>query len=309
MKDSHYYKQAELLLRILPVINRHSIFALKGGTALNFFIRNLPRLSVDIDLVYLPLRSRTESLKEISAALHQIEEETRKLFPSAQIHHKDLPAMNTTYALLLNSDFGVVKIEVNYIIRGSVYKPVTHELCEKAQEIFELAVKTTSLSFEELYAGKICAALDRQHPRDLFDVKLLFENEGLTERMRKAFIVYLISHNRPIVELLNPGLVNISETFEKEFKGMTTVDVSLQELYNVRDQLIKEISSSLTQKEKEFLISFKSLKPDWSLLDLDGIQNLPAVKWKLQNLQRMDKKKFNLALQKLESHLNRTTAN
>lgn len=304
MKDSQYYKQAELLLRILPVINHHSVFAIKGGTALNFFIRNLPRLSVDIDLVYLPLKERTESLNEISSTLLLIEKRIKKQFPSIQIHHKDLPGNNITYALLVNLDNAVVKIESNYIIRGSVYKPVTYELCKRAQEIFELSVKTTSLAFEELYAGKICAALDRQHPRDLFDIKLLFENEGLNNDTRKAFIVYLISHNRPIVELLNPGLLDISEIFEKEFKGMTTENVILQDLYSARSQLINELNSSLTQKEKQFLISFKNIKPDWSLLGLDEIQNLPAVKWKLQNLQRMDKKKFKLALKKLDTHLN-----
>ena len=186
----------------------------------------------------------------------------------------------------------LVLLITNTIIRGSVYKPETYSLCEKVQEIFELSVKTASLSYEELYAGKICAAPDRQHPRDLFDIKLLFENEGLTEKMRKAFIVYLISHNRPIVELLYPWLIDISESFEKEFRGITTEDVALEDLYNERDQLIKEINSSLTLKEKQFLLSFKSLKPDWLLLESDGIQKLPAVKWKLQNLQRMDKKKL-----------------
>ncbi len=59
------------------------------------------------------------------------------------------------------------------------------------------------------------AALDRQHPRDLFDVSALLANEGLTDALRTAFVVYLISHNRPAVELLAPGRLDI----EAEFRG------------------------------------------------------------------------------------------
>lgn len=85
----------------------------------------------------------------------------------------------------------------------------------------KLNLNVRVLSLEDTYGGKICAALDRQHPRDLFDIKLLLENEGLTEKIKKAFIVYLISHDRPIVEVLNPGLQDIKQIFENEFAGMT----------------------------------------------------------------------------------------
>jgi predicted nucleotidyltransferase component of viral defense system len=58
MKDTVFFRQAELLLRILPLIYKEYVFALKGGTAINFFVRDLLRLSVDIDLTYLPLKNR-----------------------------------------------------------------------------------------------------------------------------------------------------------------------------------------------------------------------------------------------------------
>ncbi len=68
MKNTIYYQRAELLLRVLPAIATESCFALKGGTAINFFIRDLPRLSVDIDLTYLPIESREQTLLHISEA-------------------------------------------------------------------------------------------------------------------------------------------------------------------------------------------------------------------------------------------------
>lgn len=304
MKDSPYFKQAELLLRILPIINRHPVFSLKGGTAINFFVRNLPRLSVDIDLVYLPVKERTESLKEISDTLIKIDKDIKRIIPALRITGKVLPQTNFTDALIIAVENATVKIQSNTVFRGSVYPTVSFELCEKAQQLFELSLKVTSLCFEELYAGKICAALDRQHPRDLFDIKLLFENEGINEKIRKAFLVYLISHNRPIVELLNPGLIEISDTFLKEFSGMTAEEITPDKLLETRVQLIKEVKTSLTEKEKQFLISFKNLNPDWSLLELDGIENLPAVKWKLQNLKQMDQEKHKRALNKLSEYLN-----
>ena len=63
-----YRRQAALLIRTLPLVAEETCFALKGGTAINLFIRNMPRLSVDIDLTYLPVQPRAESLTAIDAA-------------------------------------------------------------------------------------------------------------------------------------------------------------------------------------------------------------------------------------------------
>ncbi len=85
---------------------------------------------------------------------------------------------------------------------------------------------------------------------------------------------------------------------------MTAEQITPDKLLETRVQLIKEIKTSLTEKEKQFLISFKNRNPDWSLLELDGIENLPAVKWKLQNLKQMDQEKHKRALNKLSEYLN-----
>lgn len=297
MKNSPFYAQAELLLRILPIIKREEVFALKGGTVINFFIRELPRLSVDIDLVYLPVNERSEALSEISKYLIHIEENILRLIPKSVIQRRIIN--DNISGLIITRENAAVKIEPNIVIRGSVFEPVEYDLCNKAKDIFEISVKIKSLTFEELYAGKICAALDRQHPRDLFDIKLLLEDEGISEKTRKAFIVYLISHNRPMIELLDPGFQDISNVYSREFIGLTEHEISLDELLSVRLKLIKQLQKGLTIEEKKFLISFKQMTPQWDLLGLKNIERLPAVNWKLNNLQRMSKEKHNEALNKL----------
>jgi predicted nucleotidyltransferase component of viral defense system len=301
VKNSQFFKQAELLLKILPIVNRESVFALKGGTAINFFVRNLPRLSVDIDLVYLPIKERSESLQEISKSILSIEGNILKLIPGTRCQRKIING--SIIGLIINTESANVKIEPNTVIRGAVYKPVQYDLCSKGKELFEMSVKVRSLVSYELYAGKICAALDRQHPRDLFDIKLLFENEGITDQTRKAFIVYLISHNRPIAELLKPNFIEIATIYEQEFVGMTNEQVSLEELGIARERLVLEINKSLTDSEKEFLISFKSLEPKWDLLGMPDIENLPAVNWKLLNLKKMESGKREEAVSNLRKIL------
>ena len=183
-----------------------------------------------------------------------------------------------------------ITIEPNEVLRGFVYEPVKKRLCQQAQDIFEMSVSVKTLSFPDLYGGKICAALDRQHPRDIFDMKLLLDNEGITTEVRKAFVVYLSSHDRPINEMFNPKRKDISQAFEKQFLGMTTVDVSLDELLAVREKYIREITSALTDEERRFLVSLKEGRPAWSLLGIEGIEKLPALQWKLQNILTLKSK-------------------
>ncbi len=304
MKNS-YNKQAELLLSILPLINREPDFALKGGTAINYFIRNLPRISVDIDLTYLPLTSRETALTAITDKLQYLSELIKKTYPGSLITGKRINKTRFLKGIIIRYNDVTVKVEPNLIIRGSVYPPQIISLSKKAEQLFERELSVLSLSIADLYGSKICAALDRQHPRDLFDIKLLIENEGITDNIRKAFIVYLCSHPRPILEILNPHLLDITSLFRNEFQGMTNELVELEDLHTVRLDLIKTMSAELTQDEKQFLISFKEMKPNWELLKLNRIEQMPAIRWKLYNLNRMDERKHRKALDDLKSFLYR----
>src|SRR5262249_43405448 len=139
------------------------------------------------------------------------------------------------------------------------------------------------VNFADLYAGKIVAALDRQHPRDLFDVRDLLASEGIDVALRKAFIVYLLSHNRPMAEVIAPQRLDISVEFRRGFEGMVDQPVSLEDLVKAREDLVQEIVGKMPDQHKEFLVSVKKGEPDWSLLDLPGAQDLPAVCWKMEN--------------------------
>jgi len=193
------------------------------------------------------------------------------------------------------------------VIRGSVFPAVRMEVRKIVEQHFGYA-EIQLASLPDLYAGKLCAALDRQHPRDLFDVKLLLENEGLTEELKKTFLVFLISHHRPIHELLAPNLKDLRQPFDTEFAAMTQVEILIGDLEGVRKQLIDLIHQALTPDEKEFLLSFKRMHPKWELLGIknaDHIPQLPSVRWKMINLERLENSKHSVLYKKLESVLSR----
>lgn len=303
MIQNQYFKQANLLLRVLPFLAGESNFALKGGTAINFFVRNFPRMSVDIDITYLPINDRNTALREISLMLLRYSANIQKTFPNYKITKKKFKDSNLIKGLIVTNDNTTVKIEPNFVIRGSVFPPQKLSLTTKVKEIFQKNVQVQILSNADIYAGKICAALDWQHPRDLFDITKLLENEGITESIRKAFIVYLLSHPRPIIELLNPNKIDISKIFETEFLGMTDENITLKTLLDSRDELIKIINLSLSKNEKLFIISFKNKTPEWDLLGLENIENFSAIRWKQYNLAKMQEQKHKIALDKLRDFL------
>ncbi len=303
MKNSRFFKQAEFLLQILPFFKKEKSFALKGGTAINFFLRDLPRLSVDIDFTYLPVSDRAHSLKDISECLKRTTEQIKGRISGVRIIYKYLPnTENVTGIVFLKNNFSV-KIEPNLVLRGSVFEPSELVLCKKAEDLFGLTFSFLSLSKEDLYGEKICAALDRQHPRDFFDIKQLLEKEGITENIRKAFLIYLISHSRPLVELLNPNFIDISAIYKNEFSGMSFKEISLDDLLITRQKLVKLIKDNLTDNDRQFILSVKKGEPQWELFEPGHIKELPAVKWKLANIKRMTIKKHEQAIEKLKIYL------
>jgi len=303
VKDTLFFHQAELLLQVLPYFRSEKDLALKGGTAINFFLRNLPRLSVDIDLCYLPVLGREDSLRNITDAISRVSESIKSHYPDSQIDPRVNHREGVQYGFNIELNDVSIKVETNYVIRGSVHPPVERELSKGCQELFNTATRIQTLSREDLYGGKICAALDRQHPRDLFDIKVLLEGEGISEDIRKTFIVYLISSPRPIVELLDPQIKDISSLFDQEFQDMTREEVTLRELEDARRRLVEWVRAELTTTERAFLMSFKEGQPKWDLLEYKHIPDLPAVRWKLRNIEAMPKAKHAAAVKKLEIYL------
>ncbi len=281
-----YRKQVELLIRILPFIAEEDCFALKGGTAINLFVRNMPRLSVDIDLTYLPVRPRAESLAAIDAAMKRIAERIRNGLRGAQVTEAAIQPEKIVTKLLIRVGGVQTKIEVTPVLRGCVYEPELRTVSRSVEDTFGFA-EVRVVSFSDLYAGKIVAALDRQHPRDLFDVRGLLANEGIDKTLRRAFLVYLLSHNRPVFEVLAPKRKSIAAEFARGFKGMTAEPISIDELTSARESLIEVAVGEMPEQHRRFLLSFERGKPEWPLLELPGANDLPAVRWRQQNLDNM----------------------
>ncbi len=195
MEAQRYKRQVRLLLDILPEVAKEDCFALHGGTAINMFVRNMPRMSVDIDL-------------------------------------------------------------------------------------------TSIVPFGQLFGGKICAALDRQHPRDLFDLKYLLTQEGFSDIVKYGFIYCLLGSDRPIHEIIRPHFQDQRLALERQFSGMTAEKFTYEDYEQQRELLVQTIYASITQQDKTFLLSFKNAEPDWSIYNFE---RFPSIQWKLQNLNKLKK--------------------
>jgi hypothetical protein len=281
-----YARQARLLMRALPFLEEEPEFALKGGTAINLFVRDLPRLSVDIDLTYLPVRDRAESLAAIDAALKRLAAAMTARLASAAVTPGQARPEGTIDKLLVAAGGVQIKIEVTPVLRGVVFEPLRRAVSPTVEDRFGFA-EVLMVSPSDLYAGKLTAALDRQHPRDLFDVRDLLATEGVDDDLRRAFLVYVVSHPRPIAEVLRPRRKDITDEFERGFVGMTEVPVALEDLVAAREALIATITDDMPAPHREFLIGFKRGEPDWSLIGLPQAADLPAVRWKQRNLDQL----------------------
>lgn len=278
-----YQRQVGLLIRVLPYVAEETVFALKGGTAINLFVRNLPRLSVDIDLTYLPVEPRDVSLAAIEAALLRLADRIRAAIAGVQVNLHRLHPEDTVDKLLIQLGLTRVTVEVTPVLRGCVFDPVMMTVTERVEAAFGFA-ETQVVSFADLYAGKIVAALDRQHPRDLFDVRDLLAHEGLTDALRAAFLIYLVSHTRPMAEVLAPHPKDIAQLFEQNFEGMTEAPVALEDLLAARTAIVDAAVGGMPDDHRQFLLSFEEGAPDWSLIALAQAADLPAIAWRQQNL-------------------------
>ena len=284
--DERYRRQVALLVRILPFVAEEKCFALKGGTAINLFIRNLPRLSVDIDLAYLPVDQRSESLDGIEGALCRIEERITRSLRLARVQRGTLPEEGTVNKLFVRERGTQVKVEVTPVLRGCVLEPEERAVSDLVEAQFGFAAIQV-VSFADLYAGKLVAALDRQHPRDLFDVCDLLSNEGIDSTLREAFVVYLISHHRPLFSLVAPVRRELNEEFNCGLVGMMEHPVTLDALVRTREALIADILVHMPDKHRQFLLSLQGGAPEWSLLQVPHARRLPAVRWQMSKLARL----------------------
>mgnify|MGYP003638238995 FL=1 len=287
--DKTYADTVRLLLAIVPDVFANDIFAMKGGTAINLVVQDMPRLSVDIDVVYLPWQvPRDTALQAINQELAAIATRVESLSVQTRlVRSKDLGDTK----LIVENESSQVKIEVNVVFRGTVLPAERRSLSAKTSDLFGVELEVPILAPNELYAGKLVAALDRQHPRDLFDVWQLYESGGISDGMVECFVVYLAGHNRPTHEVLFGNDKNIAGEYERAFVGMTEVECSLETLLEARVRLRHELPGRLSAQHKQFLSGLTRAQPDWSLLQCQHAAQLPALRWKLSNLETFRKRR------------------
>lgn len=246
----------------------------------------MPRLSIDIDLAYLPIDSHEVALRNIEEGLNRIKTDIENNLPDVKVRTVPLKG-ETDVKLNIQGKNAQIKIEVNSITRGNVFPTELMQVVDSVQDEFDKFAAINVVSLAELYGGKICAAIDRQHPRDMFDVKLLLENEGITDKIWDGVKIGLISHYKPISELLSPILKNQKSAFDNQFAGMTFVEFTYNDYLQIRTILTETLQNRLTENDKKFLLSFEHGEPNWDLFPLPALKDLPAIRWKLLNIQKL----------------------
>ncbi|KAA6127063.1 nucleotidyl transferase AbiEii/AbiGii toxin family protein [Cupriavidus cauae] len=281
--DNAYADTVRLLLAVAPIVFSGDLFAMKGGTAINLFVRDMPRLSVDIDVVYLPRDvPREDAIRAIQLELTAIAQRAAAL----RLRTRLIGARDQRETkLIVGNDVAQVKVEVNLVFRGTVLPVERRVLSTRTADLFGVEFDVPVLAPDELYAGKLVAALDRQHPRDLFDVWQLYESGGISDGMVECFVIYLAGHNRPVHEVLFGNDKDIAAEYDRAFVGMTEVECSLKTLLDTRMRLKEELPRRLSERHKQFLAGLSRATPDWSLLQCAHVAQLPALRWKLGNLE------------------------
>jgi predicted nucleotidyltransferase component of viral defense system len=298
MSNSNYHKQVALLIRLIPEIAVEQRFALHGGTAINLFDRDMPRLSVDIDLTYIPIEDRETSFNNISEALIKIKTGIEKHLNGSRIEHK-----LEMHKLLVSHNDAIIKIEVSQIVRGILGSVTEKTLCEKAQKKFDAFCSINVVPNGQLYGGKVCAAMDRQHPRDIFDVKQLLQKEGFSKEIKEGYLFRLLSADRSIQDLLFPKMKDQRLAMANQFAGMSEEVFTYEDYEFIREKMVKTVQESITEEDKSFILAFKDVAPDWSIYNFEAY---PSIKWKLLNLEKIkisNPKKHNELYDSLKSKL------
>ncbi|HEY4368635.1 MAG TPA: nucleotidyl transferase AbiEii/AbiGii toxin family protein [Steroidobacteraceae bacterium] len=280
--NQEYINTVRLLLAIAPSVFKSPRFAMKGGTALNLFIQDMPRLSVDIDVVFTDYTlDRANALQAIASDLEAVRTAIARMGYRARV---PTGRSEDDVKLLVEAEGSQVKVEANFVFRGTVLPIKRTPLSAVAQDLFTTQMEIPVLDESELYGSKLVAAMDRQHPRDIFDVMKMLEMFGWQESFIDCFVAYLAGHNRPVHEVLFPRKRPLEPIFANEFSGMTREPIELAVLQRVQDRLITELPTRLTDDHRAFLLSLVQADPRWDLMPFEHLEHLPALQWKLTNL-------------------------
>lgn len=281
--DKRFADQVSLLVAILPLLDCEPRFALKGGTAINLFEHDLPRLSVDIDLTWLPMQDFDTDAAQIAESLATLA--ARLSASPLRLNVQGSGAAGGTInRLIVSRGRTRVQIETTPVMRGALHPVRRMDLSPGVEREFGSA-QVQVLDFADLYGGKMAAALSRQHPRDLFDIGTLLDRNKLDAALWRTFLVYLIASSKPAAEMLAPSEPrDFAAVFTRQFDGMTREPVTVEWLLEARQRLLARIRDLLDAPTRDFLLSVEREAPDFELIGLPQAANMPGVRRKLRNL-------------------------
>lgn len=231
-------------------------------------------------------------------ALKNILKNVKRNFPDIKAHDK-IDKLKLFFQREQSSN--IVKIEVNFVMRQSLGTPSLRILCQKARDMFQKSCEMMVLPVDQMYGSKMVATLDRQHPRDLFDIQFILRCP-ITEGIKKGFMFQLLNSKRGFHELICPSYKSksmIKDIMLTKFNGMANSPFTYQDYMDTRDMLVRTVHENLNEQDKIFLIEFMKGNPRWDIYDFRGHPSTERRLMRLENL-RKNPVKFKVQLEKIE---------
>ncbi|MCQ2496483.1 MAG: nucleotidyl transferase AbiEii/AbiGii toxin family protein [Lachnospiraceae bacterium] len=282
------------LKAILRFINEDEFLCehllLKGGTAINLSVFNLPRLSVDIDMDYMPNDTREDMMEcrtRITEAIKvYMGAEGYQLSEGSRFSHS-LDAFYFNYQNV-GGNKDMIKIELNYSLRAHIFEPVYRSILPL---VFDDGMKIHMVEPMEIFAAKGNALITRAAARDLYDwgnmiAEKMFDNQS--DLFRKCFIFYMTISSDTVNKSFDTAAID-TLSFDKIKRDLFPVlNKKDNFLLDERKRLAKEYIANLmvlTNEEKQYIDKFeqKEFAPELLFEDkgiLKRIENHPMAIWK-----------------------------
>lgn len=299
-----YQEKVKLLLEVLPTITEPKQLGLQGGTLLNLFCLNMPRYSIDIDLIWLP----SDSLQNLKSKGRKVfenifQELTQKNYKI--VRERDNLNFEVKKVLKIPSkhrpsgfyDTNVkIDVQLSYYKRQFLEPENSLRLAPNVRKKFGFDFAVKGISRDEIFANKLFVACSRQAPKDIFDayqIKKELDLKNITPNLRKSLIYNFVSYDRgepTMVYGLNPTIKNVKEArFNKEFLGINLEPFSYQDYLIQQKQNMLDIRALLTDLDKEFIYSIQRLEPRWDIYDFE---DLAPVQLRLKHLLDLKENEF-----------------
>ena len=282
-QGADYERQCALLVRVLPVLGKESRLALYGGTAINFFLLDSPRLSVDLDLKYAVSESYRDAQAGIRDALQRICDGMKRSHPGTGCELD-----GARMALRSADDVAGIKVEVNPVDVGSAFANQYRRLSAAVAGKYRIEPMAVQLlSTAEIYAGKVAAMLERTHLRDLYDVQIM--NPGIwdSEEFWSALVLSLVmGRQRDPHKLFEDAGHAAGEDEYRQFEPMMRVRFSRAELERAGVLTRRRVVGQMPDSHRRLLVDAFLSRPDWSAAGID-IANLPGLLWRMEQIDRM----------------------